>query len=75
MTTIKNAKIENFKNIDLINFFNYINNNMVLTTDIDDVLLHTQRFCSFRNLKCGRGSSHIWVSDENNERLGVIYFR
>ena len=68
------AKIEKWSNPEVVRFIDYINREHMTTTPIEDMLQETKNFCQFKGLRCGKGGSHIWISDKNNERLAVIYY-
>ncbi len=45
--------------------------------DIDSMLFEFQFAIDVHNLpiKCGRGGSHIWVSDSTNDRMIIVEFK
>lgn len=44
------------------------------TLDLNKVLDWAQiQTITFPELKCGRGGSHVWIANQNNERIAVVY--
>lgn len=55
---IKNAEY-------MLNNFNYPISDM-------DLIVNQISPLSARNLKYGRGGSHVWIADSNNNRLAIV---